>query len=146
MAVKACSVAVSMVGSCGTGQLDSFTPDHPGFGVDIGELPVPGWSSHRAARCSERLPGVRADVLADLRRRAGGTTTATSYDRKESRDRARLLVGGPAGLGTAYRLRDSGLDVKVLDVQPDPAAGPGASGSSDRPGRVYNPVVRAGAG
>lgn len=26
MAVKACSVAVSMVGSCGTGQLDSFTP------------------------------------------------------------------------------------------------------------------------
>ncbi|GAB2738641.1 hypothetical protein GCM10027174_09880 [Salinifilum aidingensis] len=33
-----------------------------------------------------------------------------------------LLVvgGGPAGVGTAYRLRDSGLAVKVLEAQPEP--------------------------
>jgi hypothetical protein len=89
---------------------------------------------HRAAR-SGRL-ALRAEVLADLRRRARRTTTASKLG-KETRDRAcPPRRRRPRRLGTADRLRDSGLDVKVLEVQPDSAAGPSASGSSDRSGRV----------
>jgi Malate/L-lactate dehydrogenase/NAD(P)-binding Rossmann-like domain len=82
---------------------------------------LPGWSSHRAARCSERLPG----VARGRPRRASPPGRPHHHHRqqlgKETRDRARLpRRRRPASLGTAYRLRDSALDVKVLEVQPDP--------------------------
>lgn len=48
-----------------------------------------------------------------------------------------LLVvgGGPAGVGTAYRLRESGLAVKVLEAQPEPG---GRTKSVRLPGGVAN--------
>ncbi|GAB3292060.1 flavin monoamine oxidase family protein [Parasphingorhabdus pacifica] len=46
-----------------------------------------------------------------------------------------VVGGGPAGVGTAYQLRDSGLDVKVVEEQPDPG---GRTKSLRLPGGMAN--------
>lgn len=46
-----------------------------------------------------------------------------------------IVGGGPAGVATAYRLRDSGLSVKVLEEQPEPG---GRTKSVRLPGGMAN--------